>query len=448
MRQCLITPLYSVAFCAALLSVSLTACSGTVGEDGVRLSSEKRGTDAERNDPAIVSARQRREDAATPASTPAPAARPQAGAAPSGAKPPPVRSRPNPSRRIPNPPFVSTPKATFNEPWAMTFLPDGRLLVTEKAGSLKLYNPTTNAVGTVTGAPTVAYGGQGGFGDVLLHPQFAGNRYVYYSYIEAGANSTRGAVIARAPLTLDNNGGGSLGTAQVIWRQSPKVTGEGHYSHRMMFDGSGKLWVTSGDRQKFDPAQDMTGNLGKVLRLNDDGSTPADNPFANQGGIAAQVWSLGHRNPLGIARDAAGNVWTHEMGPANGDELNLIERGTNYGWPLVSNGNHYDGANIPDHAPGDGYNAPESWWNPTIAPAGFIIYSGDLFPYFKGHGFIGGLASQAIIRIQFDGVTAREAERYAMGKRIREVEQGPDGAIWVLEDGAGGRLLKLTPVAF
>ncbi len=449
MRQRLLAPNTSAALCAvALLSVSLTACSGTVGEDGVRLSSEKRDTEAKRNDPAIVSVRQRREDAALPAVTADPAARPQAGAALSAAKPPPVRSRPNPSRRIPNPPFVSTPKATFSEPWAMTFLPDGRLLVTEKPGNLKLYNPTTNAIGTITGTPTVHYGGQGGCGDVILHPQFASNRYVYYSYIEAGANSTRGAVIARAPLTLDNNSGGSLGTAQVIWRQSPKVTGEGHYSHRMMFDGSGKLWVTSGDRQKFDPSQDMTGNLGKVLRLNDDGSAPADNPFTSQGSVAAQVWSLGHRNPLGIARDAAGRIWTHEMGPAHGDELNLIERGTNYGWPRVSNGNHYDGENIPDHAPNYGYNAPEAWWNPTIAPAGFIIYSGDLVPYFKGHGFIGGLASQAIIRIQFDGVTAREAERYSMGKRIREIEQGPDGAIWALEDGGSGRLLKLTPVPF
>jgi aldose sugar dehydrogenase len=183
-----------------------------------------------------------------------------------------------------------------------------------------------------------------------------------------------------------------------------------------------------------------------VIRLNDDGSLPPDNPFADQGGVAAQVWSLGHRNLLGIAFDPAGKLWTHEMGPAHGDELNQVERGQNYGWPLVSNGDHYDGTPIPDHAPGDGYNAPEAWWKPTIAPAGFVIYTGDAFPYFKGNGFIGGLASQALIRIQFNGNTAREAERYAMGKRIREVEQGPDGALWVLEDGAGARLLKLTPV--
>jgi glucose/arabinose dehydrogenase len=431
------------ALCAApLLALALTACSGTIGEDGVNLSSEKRPAQAERETAAVVATRQ----GAQPSPEAAPA-RPQAAAA-SGAKPPPVRSRPNPSRRIPNPPFVSTPKATFDQPWAMAFLPDGRVLVTEKPGNLKLYNPTTNTTGTITGVPSVQFGGQGGLGDVALHPQFASNRYVYFSYAEAGANSTRGAVIARAALTLDNNGGGSLGTSQVVWRQSPKVSGEGHYSHRMLFDSSGKLWVTSGDRQKLDPAQDMNSALGKVLRLNDDGTVPSDNPFASQGGVTAQVWSFGHRNPLGIARDGAGRIWTNEMGPLHGDELNLIERGANYGWPRVSNGSHYDGVDIPDHAANDGYNAPEAWWNPSICPSSMMIYSGDLFPYFKGHGFIGGLCSQAIVRIQFDGTTAREAERYAMGRRIREIEQGPDGAIWVLEDGSSGRLLRLTPVPF
>jgi glucose/arabinose dehydrogenase len=267
------------ALCAApLLALALTACSGTIGEDGVNLSSEKRPAQAERETAAVVATRQ----GAQPSPEAAPA-RPQAAAA-SGAKPPPVRSRPNPSRRIPNPPFVSTPKATFDQPWAMAFLPDGRVLVTEKPGNLKLYNPTTNTTGTITGVPSVQFGGQGGLGDVALHPQFASNRYVYFSYAEAGANSTRGAVIARAALTLDNNGGGSLGTSQVVWRQSPKVSGEGHYSHRMLFDSSGKLWVTSGDRQKLDPAQDMNSALGKVLRLNDDAipwASPATAPAAS-----------------------------------------------------------------------------------------------------------------------------------------------------------------------
>ncbi|HLM52761.1 MAG TPA: PQQ-dependent sugar dehydrogenase, partial [Pseudoxanthomonas sp.] len=176
----------------------------------------------------------------------------------------------------------------------------------------------------------------------------------------------------------------------------------------------------------------------------DDGSVPSDNPFAAQGGEAAKVWSYGHRNVLGLAFDAQGRLWQHEMGPAGGDELNRVERGSNYGWPLVSNGSHYGGAGIPDHAPGDGYNAPEAWWTPVIAPAGFIVYSGDMFPFYRGHGFIGGLASQALVRVEFSGDAAREAQRYPMGQRIREVEQGPDGAIWLLEDGANARLLKLT----
>jgi aldose sugar dehydrogenase len=355
-----------------------------------------------------------------------------------------VTGGPLPPRRIPNPPFVSTEVARFDEPWAMTFLPDGRLLVSEKRGRLRVANVATGQVAEITGVPAVAYGGQGGFGDVVLHPQFANNRLVYFSYAEAGSNNTRGAAVARATLTLTASGG-SLSNLQVIWRQSPKVTGDNHYSQRLAFSSDGKLWITSGDRQKMDPAQNLQSALGKLMRLNDDGSVPADNPFASQGGVAAQVWTLGHRNLLGIAFDPQGRLWTHEMGPAGGDELNLIERGSNYGWPVVSNGNHYDGTPIPNHDTRPDFNAPETWWTPVIAPAGFVIYTGQTFPYFHGHGFIGGLASQALIRIEFAGTYAYEAARYPMGRRIREVEQGPDGALWLLEDGSNARLLKLTP---
>jgi len=386
--------------------------------------------------------------ASTPRATSAPsvAVAPRGDAPATMAEMPRVTSGMSPPRLVPDPPFTSTPVATFNEPWAMTFLPDGRLLVTEKGGALRLANVATGQVGQVTGVPAVAYGGQGGFGDVLLHPRFADNRRVYISYAEAGSGGTRGAAVARATLTLDASGnGGSLSNLQVIWRQLPKVNGEGHFGHRLAFGADGKLWITSSDRQAMTPAQDLQSSLGKLIRLNDDGSVPADNPFAAQGGIAAQVWTLGHRNLLGIAFDNAGRLWTHEMGPAGGDELNLIERGTNYGWPIVSNGDHYDGTPIPDHPTRPEFNAPEAWWNPVIAPAGFVIYSGNLFPWFRGKGFIGGLASQALIEIEFNGTTAREARRYPMGKRIREVEQGPDGALWLLEDGGGGRLLKLTP---
>ncbi len=350
------------------------------------------------------------------------------------------------ARQVPDPPFTSTPVATFNEPWAMTFLPDGRLLVTEKSGKLRLANVASGQVGEIIGVPTVAYGGQGGFGDVLLHPRFADNRLVYVSYAEAGSGGTRGAAVARATLQLDASGnGGSLSNLQVIWRQLPKVSGSNHYGHRLAFGADGKLWITSSERDQQTPAQDLQSSLGKLIRLNDDGSLPPDNPFAAQGGIAAQVWSLGHRNLLGIAFDPSGQLWTHEMGPSGGDELNLIERGANYGWPVVSNGDQYDGTPIPDHVTRPDLNAPEAWWSPVIAPAGFVIYTGNLFPWFRGKGFIGGLASQALVEIEFTGTQAREARRYPMGRRIREVEQGPDGALWLLEDGAGGRLLKLMP---
>lgn len=341
--------------------------------------------------------------------------------------------------------FTVTPIAQFDEPWAMTFLPDGRLLVSEKKGALKLYAIGGASV-DIRGVPPVDYGGQGGFGDVVLHPEFEENRLVYLSYAEKGDGDTRGAAVARAVLTL-HDGGGELADLQVIWRQVPKVSGRGHYGHRIAFAADGYLWISSGERQKFDPAQDMQSNLGKIVRLNDDGSVPADNPFYDQGGVAAQVWSLGHRNPLGLAFDAQGKLWNHEMGPRGGDELNLVERGTNYGYPIVSNGNHYDGRDIPDHdTQPTRFKAPKAFWNPVISPAGFIIYSGSEFPAWSGNGFIGGLSSQTLVRIEFDGENAREAQRFEMGQAIREVEQGPDGAIWLLEDGrdGGGRLLKLT----
>jgi glucose/arabinose dehydrogenase len=225
----------------------------------------------------------------------------------------------------------------------------------------------------------------------------------------------------------------------------PKVTGRGHFGHRLVFAPDGHLFITSGERQKFTPAQDLSANLGKIIRLKDDGTVPADNPFAARGGVSAQIWTYGHRNPLGIAFDAQGQLWSHEMGPEGGDELNLIERGSNYGYPLVSNGDHYGGAPIPDHDTRPDLNAPEVSWNPVISPAGFIIYSGDKFSAWRNNGFIGGLSSQALIRVELDGKQAREAQRWDMGERIREVEQGIDGSIWLLEDGGDARLLVLKP---
>lgn len=344
-------------------------------------------------------------------------------------------------------PFEAAPVATFNEPWALEFLPDGRMLVTEKRGAIRLFDPASGNSGTIAGVPDVDYGGQGGLGDVALHPQFADNGLVYISYVEAGDGDTRGAVVARARLALDASGGGALSDPEVVWKQSPKMSARGHYAHRVAFGPDGHLWISSGDRQHFDPAQDMRANLGKILRLNDDGSVPADNPFADKGGVTAQIWSLGHRNPLGIAFDAQGRLWNTEMGPAGGDELNLVERGGNYGYPIVSNGNHYDGKDIPDHgsAADTGFVAPKVWWTPVISPSGLLFYRGGAFADWEGNALIGGLSSQALVRVAIEGDTAKEVARYPMGQRIRAVDQGPDGRLWALEDGKGGRLLKLSP---
>ena len=346
---------------------------------------------------------------------------------------------------VDGPPFVTTAIASFVEPWAMAFLPDGtQALITERKGVLKLWTVGGGAV-DVAGVPKVDYGGQGGLGDVVLHPRFAENGFVYLSYAEAGEGDTRGAAVARGKLVVAADGSARLTGIRTIWRQSAKVEGRGHYGHRIAFAPDGHLFLSSGERQQFDPAQDMAANLGKILRLNDDGSVPKDNSFADKDGVTAQIWSLGHRNPLGLAFDAAGQLWEIEMGPKGGDELNRIEPGKNYGYPIVSNGDHYDGTPIPDHDTRPEFAAPAVSWTPVISPADLIFYSGDLFPDWKGSAFIPGLSSKAIVRVTFKGDTAREAQRFRMDARIRAVKQGPDGALWVLEDGEKGRLLKLTP---
>jgi glucose/arabinose dehydrogenase len=345
-------------------------------------------------------------------------------------------------------PFEVQEVARFDQPWAMTFLPDGRLLVTEKPGKLKLFDVGSRASTAISGVPEVAYGGQGGLGDVVLHPRFEANDLVYLSYAEAGPGGA-GAAVARARLVLDPAGGGRLEELAVVWRQVPKVSGQGHYGHRIAFDRDWMLWITSGERQKFDPAQDLQSTLGKIIRLEDDGRVPPENPFADKGGVSAQIWSLGHRNPLGIVFDADGRLWVHEMGPKGGDELNLIEKGVNYGYPIVSEGDHYSGRTIPDHHTRPEFRAPVISWTPVISPSGFIIYTGKRFPGWQGSGLMGGLSSRSLVRVTFDGEQAREAERFDMGTRIREVEQGPEGLVWLLEDeryGMGGRLLRLAPV--
>lgn len=349
-------------------------------------------------------------------------------------------------------PFDVAVVADFDEPWAMTFLPGSgapmtnTALVTQKKGTLLMVDTATGKSTPIAGVPSVAYGGQGGLGDVIAHPDFAGNGYIYLSYAEAG-DGGYGAAVARAKLEMSGDKP-TLTDVQVIWRQEPKVSGQGHYGHRLAFGPDGMLYISSGDRQKFTPAQDLNQNLGKIVRLTDGGMVPSDNPFYDQGRIKSQVWSYGHRNPLGIAFDAQGRLWNQEMGPAGGDELNLVKKALNYGYPEVSNGDHYDGRNIPDHAPGDGFEAPKVFWDPAISPGGLMIYSGDMFADWKGSAFIGGLGAKALVRVKLDGENASKADQWDMDARIREVEQGPDGAIWVLEDergGSEGRLLKLTP---
>jgi glucose/arabinose dehydrogenase len=342
-------------------------------------------------------------------------------------------------------PFQASPVATFNEPWAMVFLPDGRLLVTEKRGQLLVVTQEGEKSRPVEDVPNADYRGQGGLGDVVLHPDFAQNGLVYISYAESGMGNVRGAAVARGRLVEERNRA-RLDAVEVIWRQNPKVSDDGHYGHRMAFDAEGHLFISSGERQKFEPAQHMSGNLGKIVRLHDDGSVPADNPFFDRGDVTAEIWSLGHRNPLGIAFDGEGRLWVSEMGPRHGDELNLVLKGRNYGYPIVSEGDHYSGEEIPDHDTRPEFEAPRVAWIPTIAPAGMVFYSGDQFPQWRGSALIAGLASRAIIRVEFAGEEAREAERFDMGARIREIEQGPDGSLWVLEDQDGGRLLKLTPL--
>lgn len=330
----------------------------------------------------------------------------------------------------------------FDEPWAMTFLPNGQLLVTEKSGTLYLVRLEDRSKLAVQGMPEVAYGGQGGLGDVVLHPSYPDNHWIYLSYAEQGSWRKKGAVVARAELNIAADPP-SLENLQVIWRQTPKVSGAGHYSHRLAFRPEGHLFITSGDRQKLEPAQHWDQNLGKVIRINPDGSIPKDNPFQDQGELAKSFWSLGHRNVLGIAFDKQGQLWTHEMGPRHGDELNLTVAGENYGWPLVSWGDHYSGFPIPDHDTRPEFKAPAIYWVPTVAPSGLALYDGAMFPEWQGQAFIGGLRSESLLRIRINGQEAEEAERFAMGARIREVEVGPEGALWLLEDGAGGRLLRL-----
>lgn len=347
------------------------------------------------------------------------------------------------------PPFKVTEIARFSTPWAMAFLPGSGVpltnmaLLTEKEGRLWLVDVNNGRRTAVSGVPSVRVAGQGGLGDVMPHPDFARNQRVYLSYAEAGEGGTGGAALGYGRLIFTKGAPPRIDGFKVIWRQQPKVTGDGHFSHRIAFGPDGFLYLSSGDRQKMEPAQDFSGNLGKVLRLTHEGQPAPGNPFASRGGVATQVWTMGNRNVLGLQFAPDGRLWASEMGPQGGDEINLIVAGRNYGWPRASNGSHYGGGPIPDHDAGDGFEAPKVWWTPSVSPGSLLIYSGEKFPEWKGDALVGALSGEALIRIDIDGDQARKADHWPMGERIRAVDQGPDGSVYLLED--GGRLLRLDP---
>jgi len=352
--------------------------------------------------------------------------------------------------------------AALEEPWGMAFLPDGRLLITEKPGRLRIYSEGTLSA-PVGGVPAVVYFGQGGLLDVEVDPNFAENQMVYLSYAEAaepqpaGVRETqeprlaafqrmedqtlKGGAVARGRLE-----GGALRDVKVIWRQVPKTVGRGHFGGRLAFAPDGTLFIASSDRMQFDPAQSLASNLGKIVRINGDGSTPRDNPFVTDRGARPEIWSIGHRNPSGLAfQPGTAQLWSTEFGPKGGDELNVVERGRNYGWPLVNEGVNYDDSPIPRHATRPDFVRFIKSWTPVISPGSLMFYDGGQFPQWRGNALIGGLSSQAIIRLTIDGNKVTDEEVIPMGRRIRNLAQAPDGSLLALSESPNAELLRLSP---
>jgi aldose sugar dehydrogenase len=371
-------------------------------------------------------------------------------------------------------PFVMTQVATFNLPWRLAFLPDGRMLVTEKVGPIWLVTQTGEKT-PVANVPAVLSQGQGGMLGVFLSPHYATDRFVYLTYAEPGDGGSSLA-LARAKLTLAA-GSASLDDLKVIWRDGERGRG-GQFGAQIAFSPDKKyLFLTVGDRQRMTPAQDPNQPLGKVLRLTLDGKPAPGNPMAGKVGAAtvpvidpprdtetaktapvirtyafpgpnltpAETWSSGHRTPYGLAFAPDGKLWEAEMGPRGGDELNLIEPGKNYGWPLASYAVNYDGVPIPSPDTRADLTKPVLYWTPVIDVGNLIFYNGRMFPQWKGSALISGLGSQTLNRVIVRGATAQGAERWNVGFRLRDVEVGPDGALWMLEDNSKGGLYRVTP---
>jgi glucose/arabinose dehydrogenase len=332
-------------------------------------------------------------------------------------------------------------------PWGLAFLPDGRLLVTERPGRLRLVGKDGRLSDPVRGVPAVVAGGQGGLLDVALDPDFARTRLVYLSYSEPRGGGTNGTSVARGKLEGDGNAAG-LADVTVIFRQQPSFSGTFHFGSRLAFASDGNLFITTGERfHGKERAQDLGTHFGKVIRIRSDGSVPPDNPFAKKSGARPEIWSYGHRNVQGAAiNPSTGKLWTVEHGARGGDEVNIPAAGKNYGWPVITYGRDYSGLKIGEGTSKAGMEQPTYYWDPSIAPSGMAFYTGSLMPEWKGNLFVGALAGRAVHRLILDGETIVGEESLLRGSdRIRDVRNGPDGALWLLTDSPQGRILRLAP---